>query len=626
MARPRGSAGAPHSRRSPPPLSPGPSIADLFVRLAVAAPAGAEPRGEESARSDEAAEQGEALTDCLKDFAGISAFCAFCFFFCAFPLAELQKMTAETSSKSSFCCVAATTAAAEDTNLIKQSEKKTEEEEEEEEEAEEGVGDASPPHPFCSSPPSSSFCALPKESELSERKRPAAIQELLEKKRARLAHNESGSKSERRSMTPTTDGAETKLAREGGDERREMEEEERGENGRTMPMPSKGENDGTGGNGSSSYWPTEREDSETVSSCGSSSAFGAYNGGIFCNSSSKSPFASSAIGELNLGQLLKRAFGESSRILADPQMFAAIQETMLQKYAVNGTTAALAAALLSNKMPTDEATSTRKATMKATGTPSPVKRGGERDGAATSNGTTAAGDGVVALNIVPNDKVFSQVPGRLSLLSNVVKYKVTVGEIKRRLIGPESFNFSLLGAMLRRAKMPEKSAMLMGELNQVGLSIPRGRRRLSQVTLLSALTETESTQFARDFKKLAESDFPSEQLASELVRQRTKRRTPAVEGAQETPKERVAKLRASLKLAEEFLTLLEQDRSPIMDTVPEPILRPEMHEALSNFSMLTHGFGNPAVQVGVACFVSCLRHQIHLLEEQRPNGTATRTK
>lgn len=77
---------------------------------------------------------------------------------------------------------------------------------------------------------------------------------------------------------------------------------------------------------------------------------------------------------------------------------------MLQKYAVNGTTAALAAALLSNKMPTDEATSTRTTAMKATGTPSPVKRGGERDGAATSNGTTAAGDGVVALNIVPNDK------------------------------------------------------------------------------------------------------------------------------------------------------------------------------------------------------------------------------
>uniref|UniRef100_A0A183BL32 SKIP_SNW domain-containing protein n=1 Tax=Globodera pallida TaxID=36090 RepID=A0A183BL32_GLOPA len=361
----------------------------------------------------------------------------------------------------------------------------------------------------------------------------------------------------------------------------------------------------------------EREDSETVSSSGSS-VLSACNGGIFCN---KSPFASSAIGELNLGQLLKRAFAEPSRLLTDPQMLAVIQETMLQKYAANGTTAAALAAALLNKAGTCDGGTAP--TAKAP-TPSPKKGGGERDGKFQNGG--AAGDGVVALNIVPNDNVFSQVPGRLSLLSNVVKYKVTVGEIKRRLIGPESFNFSLLGAMLRRAKMPEKSAMLMGELNQVGLSIPRGRRRLSQVTLLSALTETESTQFVRDFKKLAESDFPSEKLAAELLRQRTKRRTTA-DGAQGTARERVEKLTAALKLAEEFLTLLEQDRSPIMDTVPEPILRQELQEPFSNFSMLTHGFGNPAVQVGISCFVQCLRHQIRLLEEQqqRPNGTA-RTK
>lgn len=66
----------------------------------------------------------------------------------------------------------------------------------------------------------------------------------------------------------------------------------------------------------------------------------------------------------------------------------------------------------------------------------------------------------------------------------------------------KKFFDSLLGALLRRAKMPEKSQMLVEELNQVGLSIPRGRRRLSQITLLSALTEAESLQLVSDFKKV----------------------------------------------------------------------------------------------------------------------------
>lgn len=48
---------------------------------------------------------------------------------------------------------------------------------------------------------------------------------------------------------------------------------------------------------------------------------------------------------------------------------------------------------------------------------------------------------------------------------------MSVGEVRRRLMGPESFNFSLLGALLRRAKMPEKSQMLVDELEQV--RVPR---------------------------------------------------------------------------------------------------------------------------------------------------------
>ena len=69
------------------------------------------------------------------------------------------------------------------------------------------------------------------------------------------------------------------------------------------------------------------------------------------------------------------------------------------------------------------------------------------------------------LTVAPSD-VFCSVPGRLSLLSSTSKYKVspgarflvrinilfkvTVGEVQRRLSPPECLNASLLGGVLRR--------------------------------------------------------------------------------------------------------------------------------------------------------------------------------
>jgi len=52
--------------------------------------------------------------------------------------------------------------------------------------------------------------------------------------------------------------------------------------------------------------------------------------------------------------------------------------------------------------------------------------------------------------IVSPTDVFCSVPGRLSLLSSTSKYKVTVGEVQRRLSPPECLNASLLGGVLRR--------------------------------------------------------------------------------------------------------------------------------------------------------------------------------
>lgn len=59
-------------------------------------------------------------------------------------------------------------------------------------------------------------------------------------------------------------------------------------------------------------------------------------------------------------------------------------------------------------------------------------------------------DGLIGGVSVNINEVFCSVPGRLSLLSSTSKYKVTVGEVQRRLSPPECLNASLLGGVLRR--------------------------------------------------------------------------------------------------------------------------------------------------------------------------------
>lgn len=76
-------------------------------------------------------------------------------------------------------------------------------------------------------------------------------------------------------------------------------------------------------------------------------------------------------------------------------------------------------------------------------------------------------------------------------MSSAAKYKVTVGEIQRRINPPECLNASVLGGILRRAKSKDGGKSLRDQLKGVGLALPAGRRKAANVNALTALVECE---------------------------------------------------------------------------------------------------------------------------------------
>lgn len=66
------------------------------------------------------------------------------------------------------------------------------------------------------------------------------------------------------------------------------------------------------------------------------------------------------------------------------------------------------------------------------------------------------------------------------------------------------------------------------------------------------------------------------------------------------------------------MDLLNQDRSPLCNTAPSRILDSNIQKHLSQFSLITHGFGAPAIVAALTAVQNYVSESIRFLEEKHP--------
>lgn len=79
------------------------------------------------------------------------------------------------------------------------------------------------------------------------------------------------------------------------------------------------------------------------------------------------------------------------------------------------------------------------------------------------------------------------------------------------------------------------------------------------------------------------------------------------------------------QILKELMDLLNQDRSPLGNTRPQTILDPHMQRHLSHFSLITHGFGSPAVVASLTAVQNYLTEMLKIMDpslkkSDKPNG------
>ena len=74
------------------------------------------------------------------------------------------------------------------------------------------------------------------------------------------------------------------------------------------------------------------------------------------------------------------------------------------------------------------------------------------------------------------------------------------------------------------------------------------------------------------------------------------------------------------QLCKEFTDLLAQDRTPLGNSRPTPILEPGIQSCLSHFSFITHGFGSPAICAALTALQNYLTEALKGLDKMFLNN------